>query len=165
MVLSSCGAIVKSKARKYASVEKGAIPANFAENNETVLFVMSGKKSYDKYLKSNIKKAYQGSYELVSKSDLKSDKYANTKKYRYIFDFEKESYSYHSNNQVIHGQSALTGMNNATGQIRRFSITDRVDDEVYVMSMTSGFWSKLQRVYFQNMEKVRAKNNVSTLSR
>jgi len=31
--------------------------------------------------------------------------------------------------------------------------------------MTSGYWSKLQRMYLKNMEEVRAKNNESTLSK
>lgn len=157
--LSSCGAIVKSKAKKYATVEKGAIPADFGKNNTVVLFVTSGKKSYDKYLKSNIKKAYQGKYELVSKSELTADKYSDTDKYRYVFDYKSVSYAYHSDNSVIYGQSAHTGMNNATGQVRRFLITDRTDDKEYVMSMTSGFWSKLQRMYLKNMEEVRVQNS------
>ncbi len=158
LTLSSCGAIVKTKAKKLATVEEGAIPANFGGNNSVVLFVTSGKRSYDKYLKRNIKKAYQGNYELVSKEALNSAKYADKDKYRYIFDFKKEFYSYHSDNAVIYGQSAHTGMKNATGQVRRFGITDRIDKKDYVMSMTSGFWSKLQRMYIKNMETVRLQN-------
>ncbi|WP_350288235.1 hypothetical protein [uncultured Croceitalea sp.] len=165
LTLSSCGVIVKAKARNYATIEKGAIPANFGENNSIVLFMTTGKKSYDKYLKSNIRKVYNGDYELVHKFDLNLEKYTDKSKYRFIFDFEKESYSYHSNNQTIYGQSALTGANNATGQVRRFAITDRTDDKKYVMKMTSGFWSKLQRMYLKNMEEVRAKNNGITLSK
>ena len=165
LTLSSCGALVKSKATKYATVEKGAIPSDFGANNTIVLFVTSGKKSYDKYLKSNIRKVYRGNYELVSKEELKSNKYSDTDKYRYAFDFKKVFYSYHSNNSVIYGQSANTGMKNATGQVRRFAITDRTDNKDYVMSMTSGYWSKLQRMYLKNMEEVRAKNNESTLSK
>lgn len=159
LTLSSCGAIVKTKAKKYATVEEGAIPANFGIDNSVVLFVTSGKRSYDKYLKSNIKKAYQGDYILVSKEDIVSSKYADKNKYRYIFDFKKESYSYHSNNATIYGQSAHTGMKNATGQVRRFTITDRVDEKDYVMKMTSSFWSKLQRMYMKNMESVRVQNS------
>ncbi len=163
--LSSCGAIVKSKAKKYATVEKGAIPADFGENNTVVLFVTSGKRSYDTYLKSNIKKAYHGKYELVSKSELRADRYSNTAKYRYIFDYKSVSYAYHSDNAVIYGQSANTGMNNATGQVRRFLITDRTDDKEYVMSMTSGFWSKIQRMYLRNMETVRIKNTTGKIAK
>ena len=165
LTFNSCVALVKSKASKYATVEKGAIPSDFGANNTAVLFVTSGKKSYDKYLKSNIRKVYRGDYELVSKEELKSSKYSDTDKYRYVFDFKKVFYSYHSNNSVIYGQSANTGMKNATGQVRRFAITDRRDNKDYVMSMTSGYWSKLQRMYLKNMEEVRVRNNGMSLSK
>ncbi|CAN0590867.1 unnamed protein product [Ectocarpus sp. 12 AP-2014] len=159
LTLSSCGAIVKAKANKYASIEEGAIPSNFGEGNTEVLFVTKGKKSYDKYLKSNIKKVYKGKYVFVMESDLKSDKYNNVAKYRYLFDFERESYGYHSSNTVIYGQSAIAGGNNATGQVRRFAIRDRQEEKTYTMPMTSSFWSKLQRVYLKNMEAVRIQNS------
>lgn len=155
LMLSSCGAIVKSKARKYATIEKGAIPENFGEANAKILFVTSGKKSYDKYLKSNIKKVYKGNYELVSNSDMASGKYDDVSKYRYLFDFERETWSYHSNNSVIHGPGGGT----STSTVRRFAILDRKDGKMYVMPMTSGFWSKLQRMYLKNMEEVRLQNN------
>lgn len=159
VTLSSCGAIVKAKANKYASIEKGAIPTNFGEGNTEILFVTKGRKSYDKYLKSNIRKVYKGKYTLVTESDMESGMYEDVSKYRYLFDFERESYGYHSNNTVIYGQSALAGGNNATGQVRRFAIRDRQEEKTYTMSMTSSYWSKLQRVYLKNMEAVRIQNN------
>ncbi len=153
--LSSCGALVKAKARKNATVEKGAIPANFGEGNTAILFRTTGKKSYDKYLKRNIRMVYKGNYELASNADIKSGKYDDISKYRYIFDYEGVSYSYRSNNTVIYGPGGGTG----TGTVRRFAITDRKDDKMYVMPMTSGLWGKLQRMYLMNMEAVRSQNN------
>lgn len=157
-LMNSCGAIVKSKARKHATVEKGAIPPDFGEGNSIVLFITTGKKSYDKYLKSNIRKVYHGNHEFIRSWELNSGRYDDTSKFRYIFDYEKTSYSYRSNNTTIHGPGGGIG----TGTVRRFSITDRIDDKTYVMPMTSSFWSKLQRMYLKNMEEIRIQNNGGT---
>jgi len=63
--LTSCGAILKGKVKKYATVEKGAIPPNFGADS-TVLLFATHERSYNKFLKRNIKKAYTGPFLIVS---------------------------------------------------------------------------------------------------
>ena len=152
-MLSSCGVLVKAQAKKYATVEKGAIPMDFGKEQTTLLFVTSSR-SYNKYLKKNIKKAYHGNYELVVLEDLHNKKYNDLSKYRYIFDYNYVTYTYHNDNEVIYGP----GGGIATGKVKRFAITDRKEDKMYIMPMTSGFWSKLQRVYLKNLDEQRIKN-------
>lgn len=154
LILNSCGALVKGKANKYATVEQGAIPQEFGQDNITLLFITKGKRSYDKYLKRNVKKAYHGKYKFISITDLSSDSYSNLDEYPYYFDFQAKQYQSYSQNEVIHGPGG--GFKRST--VRKFAIHDRRTNTTYPIKMTSGYWSKLQRVYIKNMEAQRLKN-------
>lgn len=151
--LCSCGALVKAKVNRYATVEKGAIPKDFGKDNTTFLFVVH-KNSYNKYLKKNIKKFYQGPYALVDLSELESSKYQDTLQYRYVHDFTYKSYRYWSSNETIYGPGGGYG----TGRTKCFFVYDRVEDKEYPLQVASSYWSKLQKVYLKNLEAQRVKN-------
>jgi hypothetical protein len=154
VLMNSCGSLVKNKAENYVTVEKGAIPENFGAGNTTMLFIVKSKKSYDKYLVSNIEEVYNGKYELITNQELLSAKYQNLKEYPYYLDFNLKTYQRYSRNSTIHGP----GGGFTTSSLRQFYIKDRRSEKEYKMKMTSGYWSKLQRVYIENMEAERLKN-------
>ena len=93
-ILNSCGAAVKSVANNHLTEEKGAIPPNFGANNTTLVFI-TYRKSYNKYLKKNVKKYYTGEHEFVTNEEFNRDKkYKNLDKYRYVFDYKSVSPGY-----------------------------------------------------------------------
>lgn len=151
--LSSCGALIKGKVNTYATVERGAIPENFGKEGSFVLFV-THQRSYNKYLKRNVKKVYGGNHAFVTIEELGSAPYSDTMKYRYIFDYTYRDYTYWSANETLHGQGGGYG----TGQVKRFKIYDRQDKKEYSLKLTSGFWSKLQRAYLKKLENQRKSN-------
>ncbi len=145
-MLSSCGAIVKSKANKYLTEEEGAIPPDFGKENTTLLFI-THRNSYNKYLKKNTRKIYQGDYELISKKEFESNsKYEDISKYRFVFDYSAVSPGY----TVIRGDGS---MRDPLYDVKKFRILDRKSEKEYVSKMTSSFWSKLQKVYLKNLNE------------
>tara|TARA_R110002050_G_scaffold299255_1_gene464323 strand:+ start:731 stop:1378 length:648 start_codon:yes stop_codon:yes gene_type:complete len=146
-LLTSCGAISKSKANEYLTEEKGAIPPEFGQDNTTILFI-THRRSYNKYLKKNVKKIYKGKYEFISEEELLSDsKYKDINEYRYIFNFDYTSYDYMSSN----GYSK-------NGRVRKFYILDRRNNERFASKMTSSYWSKVQKVYLEKLNEKRMTN-------
>jgi hypothetical protein len=90
-LLTSCGAAVTSMANKHLTEERGAIPPDFGKDNSTIVFI-TYKRSYNKYLKKNVKKIYKGKYEFATKEDFESlEKYNDIDRYRYVFDFSYRS--------------------------------------------------------------------------
>ncbi len=146
-LLSSCGAIVKSKANNNLTEEKGAIPPEFGNKNTTMLFI-SHHRSYNKYLKKNVKKIYKGNSEIISTEELNSNtEYRNTEKYRYIFDYDYKSYSYTKSDGSF-----------GNGQVKKFYVLDRKNEKKYKSPMTSGYWSKLQKVYLKKLNEKLERN-------
>ena len=140
--LSSCGAIVKSKADKFLTEENGAIPPDFGKEETTLLFI-THRRSYNKYLKTNVKKIYNSKYEFINEDQLKSEsKYNNINKYRYLFNYDEKSYTYYSPK----GGSK-------TGYVKKFYVLDRKSDKRFYSKLTSGLWSKLQKVYLKKLNE------------
>lgn len=141
-LLSSCGAIAKLKANSNLTEEKGAIPPEFGNENTTLLFI-SHHRSYNKYLKKNVKKLYKGPSEIISTQELNSnDKYQNIEKYRYIFNYTDRSYTYTRYN-----------LSTGTGNVKKFYILDRKNEKKYESPITSSYWSKLQKVYLKKLNE------------
>lgn len=141
LLLTSCGAIVKSKANKYLTEEKGAIPPEFGKENTTVLFV-THHRSYNKYLKKNVKKIFKGDYEFIREGEYGLEKYDDKNKYRFVFDYNYISYDY--TNQSLETKY---------GKVKKFNILDRKTDKRFVSKMTSSYWSKLQKVYLKKLNE------------
>lgn len=145
-LLTSCGAIVKSKGSNYLTEEKGAIPPEFGKENNTLLFI-THHRSYNKYLKKNTKKIYKGNYELVSENEFRTnDKYKDLNKYRFVFDY----------NYVSPG-GTITKIDGTIGtphyNVKKFRILDRKENKEYVSKITSSYWSKLQKVYLKKLNE------------
>ena len=151
--LTSCGAIARSKGNKYLTEQKGAIPPEFGQENTTLLFI-THHGSYNKYLKKNTRKIYNGDYELVSENEFKTnDKYKDLKKYRFVFDYNYTSPGY----DVIRADGSMRA---ALYNVKKFRILDRKENKEYVSKITSSFWSKLQKVYLKKLnEKLATEQN------
>ncbi|WP_281990086.1 hypothetical protein [Aquimarina aggregata] len=149
-LLSSCGAITKSVANKKLTEEKGAIPVEFGKDDTTTMIFITHHRSYNKYLKKNVKKIYKGKYEFVTESEfLEDEKYKNTDIYRFIFDYNYQSAGYNYSKQRDYLYS-----------VKKFSILDRKTEKLYKSPMTSSYWSKLQKVYLQKLnEKLISEQN------
>ncbi|GAA3507966.1 hypothetical protein GCM10022393_17580 [Aquimarina addita] len=143
-LLTSCGAIVKSKGNKYLTEEKGAIPPEFGKEKNTLLFI-THHSSYNKYLKKNTRKIYKGDYELVSEDEFKTnDKYEDLNKYRFVFDYNYISPGY----DVVRADGSTRA---PLYNVKKFRILDRKENKEYVSKITSSFWSKLQKVYLKKL--------------
>jgi hypothetical protein len=151
-LLTSCGALVKSKAISKIKTENEAIPPDFGKDETTLVCVITGKKSYDKYMEKHVLNEYHGKYEFVLRQELSSEKYKNTLKYRYVFDLNKLNYSSSSYN------SSLNKYENNTITTASYYIIDRKENITYKSPMTSSFFSKLIQAYMINLETVRLEN-------
>lgn len=70
---------------KYISIEHKAIPPDFGKDaNEVTVFVLSGKKNYDKNLREIVALNYNGAHVFATKSELETT-YADHGKYRFLF--------------------------------------------------------------------------------
>lgn len=148
--LNSCGVLMRAKAKKYVTIAKGAIPPNFGADNSGILF-LTHQNSYNRYLKRNIRKAYGGPHGFMGPEELE-EKGAGT--YRYIFDYGYRTGQRFSPNTVVHG----AGGGLSTTRVKQFFITDTKTDSSYILKVTSGYWSKLQRFYLKKLEEERIRN-------
>ena len=158
---TSCGAIVTSKANTYITEEKGAIPPDFGKQDDTVLFV-THHRSYNKYLKKNVKKIYKGNYKFVSEDELINDsEYKDINAYRYVFDYNYQS----AGDQIITNTTASgttsTRIRPALYNVKKFMIIDRKAAQIYYCKMTSSYWSKLQKVYLKKLNEKIAIENIN----
>lgn len=146
--LSSCGQLVKSMAVKRATVSRGAIPPEFGKEKTVLLCMITGKNSYDKYMKKHVTAQYHGEYEFVLPKDLEAENYKDVSKYRYVFDRDKSSYSRYTP-QKASGQTTYTTSS--------YFIFDRKTNKTYEFSMTSSFYAKIIQGYMIGLEKERLK--------
>ncbi|WP_203256795.1 hypothetical protein [Hyunsoonleella ulvae] len=158
-LLSSCGSLVKSLALKSYTVEKGAIPPDFGKDNSTLICVLTGKNSRDKYLKKHVEKIYKGKYVFVLSGDMpafnnKSNEYSDIEKYRYVFDFKRNYRTTFTPNPV----SNRTDVGSVP--LSNYFIVDRKYNKTYNSGGESGYFSKLIEAYMINLEKQRLKNQL-----
>ena len=143
---SSCGIIVKAKARSAITIEKGAIPADFCSNGETVIFILYNRGSYDNGLKRNVKNNYSGNAVFVTRSEMDNNStYADKETYRYIFDYDYHTYTYMA--QDFNG--GISQMR--TGRVKEFFIYDRLTNRHYKSNFTSAYFGKVQKVYLRKL--------------
>lgn len=140
-LLVSCGGIVTSMANKKLTVKNGAIPPDFNKDNGTMLFV-TYRRGYNKYLKKNVANLYTGAHEFVTKDELASNLYTDIDKYRFVFDYD-----------IISTTEFGFDGKMKTRNIRKFYVYDRKKERKFRSKMTSGFWSKLQKVYLKKLNE------------
>ncbi|WP_428741882.1 hypothetical protein [Tenacibaculum sp.] len=157
-MLVSCGAIVKSKANTYITEEKGAIPPDFGKQNSTVLFV-THHRSYNKYLKKNVKNIYKGNYKFVTEDELENDtEYQDITTYRYVFDYNYVSAGHTTTTNTVQSgdfSTTTTRLRPALYNVKKFMVLDRKTQKTYYCKMTSSYWSKLQKVYLKKLNEKR----------
>jgi hypothetical protein len=136
--LSSCGIglIVRGAAKKSMSVEKGTVPPDFIQKNQTLIVLLWGDKSFDKYAKKAFNKFYTGKKKFVTFSELKNDEeYQDVDKYPFVYSqgpgdlamYEGNSYSY-----------TFSGS-------RPFHIFDRRNKTFYKPNFRSGLFSRVMQ--------------------
>lgn len=136
--LNSCGLglIARGGAKKSMSVEKGTVPKDFIQKDQTLIVLLWGDKSFDKYAKKAFEKFYTGKKKFVTFSELKTDeKYQDLDKYPFVYSqgpgdiamYEGNSYSY-----------TFSGS-------RPFHIFDRRSKTFYRPRFRSGFFSRVMQ--------------------
>lgn len=140
-LLVSCGSSIRTTAINKITEENGAIPPEFGRDTTTVVFLQY-RRSYNKYLKRNVRKIYTGNYELVDEKDfLQDEKYKSIEKYRFVFDFEYKEH-------VRYNSSKMRYQNYRT---KLFFVLDRKTNEIYKSPIKASSWSKLQQGYLENL--------------
>lgn len=150
-IFYSC-ASVNSVAKKI-TVESGEIPPDMTGSDFILIGILSGRKSFDKYVEREFDK-YTGKYMLASKSEL-TEKYNDTEKYRYIIDYQQN----HSTHVDLIPSRATMGTPNPTYSTTgfRYFILDRKENKEYIRKGQSSFYAKEIRAYLQAIETVRNK--------
>jgi len=146
LFLSSC---LKNLAMKRITIENGAIPPDFGEKNTVLMCIITGKKSYDRYIEKHVTNEYKGQYEFVLREDIYNEKYNDIDKYRYLFDLDV----------ITKNVNTYSGTEAYTNQIRSASyfILDRKTNDTYQSPVTSSFFSKIIQAYMINLEATRLK--------
>lgn len=143
--LQSCfigKAIETKKARQEFTVENEAIPPDFGKNeDEVLLFVLKGRRSFDKWIKKAAK-GYTGAHELVLESDMSNSKYSDKVKYRYKFDY--------SPGTVVTRTNMSTGRSSSS-TYKRYYVGDRMSDKTYQSGAEFTYFAKAMRVYVENL--------------
>jgi hypothetical protein len=147
MTTSSCGIgfLVRGVIKGSLSTEKGSVPEDFIGKDETLLIMLWGSESYDKYVKKAFDKFYTGKKEYISFDELQKERYQNIEKYPYIFSqgpgnprmYNGEAYSY-----------------SATGS-RPFHVYERSTRKAYRGTVTSGMYYRVMQAYAMKLNEYR----------
>ena len=142
ILINSCKS-TKAVANKI-TIESGEIPPDMRNEKFTVIGVLHGKDSYDKYVEKEFSE-YTGKYVLATYPEIKA-KYTDSLKYRYIMDcFEIVTESYDA--------KSLSKRRYSVGY--RYFITDRKTDVTYKRKQKSGFFALEMKAYLKAIEAVR----------
>lgn len=134
-ILNSC-ASVSSVASKI-TIESGEIPPEMENENFILIGILSGRNSYDKYVKKTFSE-YPGEYVLATMEELYT-KYSDIEKYRYYMNYEL------SNNLFTE----------AVGT--RYYIVDRKSQKTYKRKTGSSFYALEIEAYLLAINSVRQK--------
>lgn len=144
LVISSCGFLVRGVVKSSLKTSNNSLPSDLDLKNTTLL-VMLWSEGYDRYARKAWGKKYGGKMEYVTFADIKTEKYANTDKYRYAFSqgpgkmelYTKDSYSF-----VYSGS-------------RPFHLYDRKTGKFYDLHIRSGLTQKVIEAYAMRFEGIR----------
>ncbi len=135
---------VPTALKKEFTEQHNAIPPDFGKEKTVFVVILRGRGSYDKYVKSAVKKYYKGEYVFVNikKESLNNDKFGDKNKYRYYFDYSDGSTV---STTFSNGQSA-------TSTFKRFFVHDRLLDKRYQSGGETGMFGKALKAYMGNLE-------------
>jgi hypothetical protein len=158
LTLKSCTSS-KGISKKYLTVEKGAIPAGFGNEN-TVLLVYSNSHYFNKRREKALLENYNGDYEFVyyfesqkpknndsEMSFIRSIKYNNTNKYRYIFSIEVQKSTHGVFNPVAGDSPSVT-----------VKLIDRKEGKTYQSQKVSANYFNFCKEYFKKLDEQRIIN-------
>lgn len=138
----SCGAITKS----FIKDDGKQMPPYFGNTPSTLLVIRQTRKIDEKPIEEVFAKSYTGPYEIISRSDLNSEKYSDTSKYRYYFDMSGSTSSY------VNGAGVPS-----SGAVWGFSVTDRSAGKTF-NSKKASLYKKVLEKYVETLNEVRIKN-------
>lgn len=125
------------------TIQSGQIPPEMESEDFTIIGVLQGRRSYDKYLEKEFA-AYSGKYVLAYKHEIDS-KYPDKIKYRFIMDYDSESSGYF-----------VSGKYNQT-QHYQYYILDRNRDIKYKKKGASSYFALEMKSYLKAIESARKK--------
>jgi hypothetical protein len=139
------GRLIQTPKMEDAFSEKNnAIPANF-DKNATILVIVKGRGSYDRYLKKAVKKNFKGNYVFIKSEDLDSGNYSDTSKFRYVFDY-------------TNGRTQTTQFSNgqtASSTWKVFYLYDRLENSNYSSGKDFSNFGLALKIYWKNIESKR----------
>jgi hypothetical protein len=140
-LINSCAST--SELAESITIESGQIPPDMKTEKFTLVGVLQGRNSYDKYLTKEFE-AYTGDYVLATRKEIES-KYSDVTKYRYLLDYVKET------------TRIGTGVDSRNSSGYRYFIIDRKDDKKYLRKSRSSFFALEIRGYLKGIESIRKK--------
>lgn len=144
--LTSCGS-TKGAAKKI-TIASGEIPPAMADEDFTIIGILHGKKSYDKWVEKDFA-AYPGN-SVTGTMEESMTTYRDVKKYRYLMDGEMKTERFSSTNEK--GRQEYT-----TTTSYRYYILDRKTGRSYKRKDDSSFFSKEMIAYLKAIDAARKK--------
>jgi hypothetical protein len=144
LIISSCGAMVRAK---YKEDDK-QIPLGFGKEDVTLL-VLRKSIRYNRWLEERFPENYFGKYVIINAGELQSSKYADVKKYRYIFD------------ETEFTNRRVSANGNPAGEMETyvsFTLKDRSTGKLYQSRKVYASPNALMKQYLIALENVRKKN-------
>ncbi len=141
--LSSCGG------GKNLFRDQDPVPADFGKEPSTVLVVTTEQNKVNKALADAFEDHYKGAYEVVDQGQVNSNKYSDTKKYRYAF---RTVISFAAASGM--GQTRTAASNNYT-----YYVMDRATGKRNGLDFVGGAYKGLMEAYVKKMEEVRKSNS------
>lgn len=146
VLLNSCGLglIVRGVAKNSITKENEVVPPDFIKSDQTLIILMWGTESYDKFARKAFNKFYQGKKLFIGMDELiNNDKYQDLNKYPYVFSQgpgESKMYDGSPYNYTFSGS-------------RPFHIFDRREEEFYKSKVNSGFYSRVMQAYAKKLNE------------
>ncbi len=144
IILVAVSCVSTSRVAQKITVESGEIPPEMVTEDFTLIGVLKGRRSYDRYLKKKFSD-YTGDYILATKEEIEK-KYSDVNKYRYIMDYQSET-------DVKAGLDSYGQVQSTTGY--RYSILDRKKDKEYYRKSRSSAFAKEIEAYLLAIELAR----------
>lgn len=143
-ILQACGIglLVRGAAKKRITIENNTVPPDYIKKDQTLIILLWGDKSYDKYAIKAFKQFYKGKMEFVSFNELLTNpKYEDLESYPYVFSqgpgelkmYEGGSYTY-----------SFEGG-------RPFHIFDRANKTFYRSPFHSSFFYRIIQAYAKKL--------------
>jgi hypothetical protein len=141
----------KGVADKHITKENKAIPPDFGNDNSTLICVLKGRNSRDKYMKKHFNENYKGKVVFVLESDLTNEIYNDVDEYRYLLDYDADS-------MTTSGYSASGEFGTTNAPRSNYYMFDRKNKEYFYSNVKTGSFGKVILSYSQKLENLRQQN-------